>query len=132
MTREEYIENERKDYSKKMEQLEACPRLIEEVADKVEYICPLSDRYHVNVGGEFTLSEVKAICHGREYKLISYSLSYGDYLDVIYNIYSVDYCFTVSDAEKILPVLSNGKCSIVEEEKTTTNRAVVCNMGEEL
>jgi len=130
MTREEYIENERKRKIEEIEQLEACPRLIKEVADSVFYICRFTDRYYVNLSGEFTLDEVKAIFHGHEYKLISYNLSYGDYLDVVYNIDGVEYCFCVGDAEKILPALSNGKCSIVEEEKTTTNRAVVCNMGE--
>lgn len=127
MTKEEIIKNKIESQTEEMEMLLNAPEPIPEVADNIWFIGN-SRGYYFFLYKSYTLEEVQEILHGKDYKLEGYCLS-GSCLEVEYIIEEVKYTFKITDAETILPILSNGKCTI-EEYTPSASRRVVCEMND--
>jgi len=129
-TKKDYLEEVRERHEKEMAGLLASPDPIKEFAERVYYICKISDGYLFNITGEFSLGELMEILHGHKYSINGYHLYGTNKLEIRYQIGGSLYDITVLDAEAVLPIVGGGKCRIEEKETTNTSRTIVCEMGE--
>lgn len=126
MTKEECIEYETKEYHRKIEGIQSLPEI-----DGFECRCGIFDKAYISCDVDSLDLMYKKLHDVKnelgDYKIINYWIPYDGCVAAEYKFgdHTVKFFIRDNDEQKIIDVLSNGKCKIEQE----VSKKVVCRIG---